>query len=355
MNSGINKFKGILAKMDGPPQLRSSLRRSTRPIASVLSSVDGVEAVKARMPAAIIGGAVLTLLSSRLRRLLEERDQSGAVVSQASYKNRASASLAEGSAAGRGHQPLTAGHAIGRRKLDNNPRPSDSRGRSWEHVGGDHNAAILSQPLLRAAHGESETVFDLPRGMGTTGEAVHAFPSLLNEAGSLSDFSAGVPGRNKRLSFSGVSQRAARKSETQRHASLFVSELKEYWELSLSKEAITHNSDQAHSARSSEPAAALHRQHSENGPAAQRRWPELIGGDVARKARAAASDHRHDQSNAQVRQTMRTDSADKVEIQNVFNIEVKADGNGTASIEDLAEKITDILHEQALQHGIDVT
>ena len=438
MSTGINGIDGLLAKMNGPPQLRRGLRKNTRPIASVLSSVDGVEAVKARVPAAILGGAILTLFSGRLRRLLEERDRNGAVVSEASY-NRTETPAGTGHAdsssrsiiaralalagqpadrradfdggrhgrktvasiftpstsstpsgltspsrarrsAKTGHPPLRATPAGERTNFDSSPRPSGQRGQSWRDAAIDFNAATPWQVLADPDQDNAGTILELQRGTIRPESTDGHSPPLLPEVGSPIDFSAGIPARNRALhSFRDVNQPTARKSEMQPHASLFVSELQEYWELSLSKEAITHNPDQANSAKSSEPTAALHRQYAENGLAARKRWPEIVGAEVARKTRAAASDHRHDRSHAQVRETMQTDatwsplrnagtashaqvrqtmqadSADRVEIQNVFNIQVKTSDNGGASIEDLAEKITDVLYEQAVQHGIDVT
>ena len=58
----------------------------------------------------------------------------------------------------------------------------------------------------------------------------------------------------------------------------------------------------------------------------------------------------------QVQQTVHSDLPEKVEIQNVFNINMKAQDNGIGnSTMELSEKIADILREQAIQHGIDIT
>jgi len=52
-------------------------------------------------------------------------------------------------------------------------------------------------------------------------------------------------------------------------------------------------------------------------------------------------------------QTVRSSASEKVEIQNTFHIEVKSEGDRTTT--ELSERIADILREQALQHGIDIT
>jgi hypothetical protein len=47
--------------------------------------------------------------------------------------------------------------------------------------------------------------------------------------------------------------------------------------------------------------------------------------------------------------------SEPVRIQNVFHIEVQGQGTGDASFEDLSTRVADILREQAVQHGIDLT
>jgi hypothetical protein len=44
---------------------------------------------------------------------------------------------------------------------------------------------------------------------------------------------------------------------------------------------------------------------------------------------------------------------DKLEIQNVFNVELHAAGAGP-DLDDLAEQLAAVLRDQALQHGVDL-
>jgi hypothetical protein len=48
-------------------------------------------------------------------------------------------------------------------------------------------------------------------------------------------------------------------------------------------------------------------------------------------------------------------SSEPVRIQNVFHIEVQGQGTEDASFGDLSTRLADILREQAVQHGIDLT
>ena len=56
-----------------------------------------------------------------------------------------------------------------------------------------------------------------------------------------------------------------------------------------------------------------------------------------------------------VQQTVQTSTPDRIEVQNVFNVEVHTQGMAAdETLSTLSEKIADILREQAIQHGIDL-
>ena len=81
-------------------------------------------------------------------------------------------------------------------------------------------------------------------------------------------------------------------------------------------------------------------------------WSDMIGREVAEKVRSIASG----QTTSRSAQTIPTNLPEKVEIQNIFKVEVKPQtDNQDSSVTDLSEKIADIIREQALQHGIDIT
>jgi hypothetical protein len=44
-----------------------------------------------------------------------------------------------------------------------------------------------------------------------------------------------------------------------------------------------------------------------------------------------------------------------VEVQNIFHIQVHPQADGIASLQGLSDQVTEILREQAVQHGIDIT
>jgi hypothetical protein len=135
--------------------------------------------------------------------------------------------------------------------------------------------------------------------------------------------------------------------------SALVAKLREYWR--LDERAPSQDS------ASPPPAAATPEEFKEaqtphaaaNAGSPRGRWPEATGQQLARKLAATAA--APPGSFKRVQQTVH-DSPDKVEIQNIFNVEVHADGPAGAGLAgDFSEAIADILREQAIQHGIDLT
>jgi len=139
-------------------------------------------------------------------------------------------------------------------------------------------------------------------------------------------------------------------------ASILVEKLREYWRLSQQEQASGRDSYRFADAEKEEGGNTASLPASPLSALAQRSWPEMMGHQVARKIRSLASGQGASNSLKCARQTIHSDLPEKVEIQNVFNLEVKTEGGGgTGSTEDLSERIADILRDQALHHGIDIT
>jgi hypothetical protein len=84
-------------------------------------------------------------------------------------------------------------------------------------------------------------------------------------------------------------------------------------------------------------------------------WPDVTANQAARRIEELGSRNVSGPPH-QVRQDVQAGQSDRVEIQNVFNVQASSDGaHQLDSTTDLAETIADILREQALQHGIDIT
>lgn len=162
-----------------------------------------------------------------------------------------------------------------------------------------------------------------------------------------------APGRATPLSSTGKTD-SVEGSESQNIAPVLVEKLREYWRLSRPE-----NSPEKISAYPGSPITdggnadasfpALPRYTPAPGS-----WPEMTGQQAAKNIDSFISGRGTPGSVRSVRQVIQSDLPEKVEIQNVFNIQVKNEESRENS-RDLSEKIADILHEQALQHGIDVT
>jgi hypothetical protein len=81
--------------------------------------------------------------------------------------------------------------------------------------------------------------------------------------------------------------------------------------------------------------------------AAPRAWPTAVERDVPQKLRSFAD--------VNVPLKSRLASAPDHQTQNVFNTEVNHADHQSSNYDDLGDRLAQILHEQALQHGIDVT
>jgi hypothetical protein len=81
-------------------------------------------------------------------------------------------------------------------------------------------------------------------------------------------------------------------------------------------------------------------------------WPELAAGQAMTQLRAAATAGADPLA---TRQLVGTAAGEKLEIQNVFNVEIHADGGQVPSLDDFGEQLAAVLREQALQHGVEVS
>ena len=92
------------------------------------------------------------------------------------------------------------------------------------------------------------------------------------------------------------------------------------------------------------------------GTAALRAWADDTGAQLARTLRPAMDEANAAVSAKRVQQTVQTDTPERIEVHNVFNVEVHTQGGAAdKTLANLSEKIADILREQAIQHGIDLS
>ena len=89
--------------------------------------------------------------------------------------------------------------------------------------------------------------------------------------------------------------------------------------------------------------------------AAERGWARDAGAQLTRTLQSAL-DGGGSVSAHRVQSTVQTGTPERTEVHNVFNVEVHTQGDAAGeTLTDLSEKIADILREQAIQHGIDLS
>jgi hypothetical protein len=321
----ITVVASFLAKGTGPRQLRSALRAKTKPLGALLRSIEALKAVRAEASPNVLGGDLIALLSNRMRALLQVNEQppdGTEVISTRESKfpdqnDFVHSPKSEFSPDSEAEEASANGFAALERALQRHasfPAPPNSR----------DSSSLLDPFAPRQSLAVSQPGWEPARVLPDNGR--NSFPSGGSEA----------PTR-------GQNKEAAR--------SLLAEKPREYWELSQTQPTSAKASDHvvAASSRSESPAAT---QPQRPAMASPQPWPDATARQLARKVRSSGADL----SSTRASQTINSGSPDKVEIQNVFNIEVKPSGVGAAdSSDDLSERISDLLRQQALQHGIDVT
>lgn len=359
MSGGITNF---LAKGTGPQQLRATLRSKTRLLGALPRSLSAWQTVRTATPQAVLGGDLIGLLSYRLRALLQgdeprpdevKMDQPGHpkfTDRTAARPSPASTLFSKFESAQAQANRFAAMEAVGashpkftdRTALTEPPAPAFSSNREAGQARASEWEAI--EALFRR-HGLSAS----PDVDKSDSLADSLTPSR-RQAASTPEWETTRGGADGQHSFlPGEREAMSQRRSGGGPRSLLVEKLREYWELSQSPQTAEKDANRmAGAATKSQSPSTL----SPAPPTAQtpQSRPAISARQLARQARLSMADI----SSTHTRHTSHSGSPDKVEIQNVFNIEVKATGGGDFT-DDLSERLSDILLEQALQQGIDVT
>ena len=139
-------------------------------------------------------------------------------------------------------------------------------------------------------------------------------------------------------------------TKTERADSIFVEKLREYWHLHCQPQTNDEPEGNQRTGVAKERGRKVPAQTLPDSPLASQSWPRMTGRQVAQKLGAFVSGDID--TSGQAGQPLPSGAPEKIEIQNTFHIEVKSGRDRTT---ELSERIADILREQALQHGIDIT
>ncbi|HEY2963435.1 MAG TPA: hypothetical protein VGJ37_13515 [Pyrinomonadaceae bacterium] len=306
----------VTRALTGPRCLRSSLRRETAALRSLMVALDGPTELQVRIPVSVFGGDIFGVMSQQLREALV------VPLPPAPFAlNRQ-----------RKHAPIFASNPLAEHPLNpftpfvDRPRRSTS---SSEPVGGVSSETLTLRPAPQTAK-QGVTFSPVPQ-LSCAHSSYHAVETPSISAKEVSHLMA--PSRTR------YSQATP----------ALVSSLKRYWESVCESRQNNHAPQTAPVSSESFKRAADSSLPDSEHRLTSRAWPALVGLDVAEKLRSFG-----DLTHVPLKTSRIEPSTDR-QIQNIFNIEVKNETSSTRGFDDLAENIAEILHEQALQHGIDVT
>lgn len=327
----VNSITNFLAKSTGPAKLRSALHTKTRHMSLILMDVNSIRALQTKIPEGVLGGDIFALISGRIREQLQYSEQTESIADKVQTKRSGFA------------DKLNAGTNLEEAKFALSPMLADR----------PTGPFALLQPTVQD-QGQSFSTPSMANETTTKGQSDPQQISNIEKPLSGSDaiaYNIDLPSLSKKDVITD-----GRITSKQTITPIFVERLREYWHLNQSghtsgenpnlhdPETMDVKGDKAFSP------ALLPNAHS------SRSWPEMIGRQLDHKLRPFVSGKESPASSGNIQKSTQSELPEKVEIQNVFNIEVKPEGNGnTGPNTELSEKITDILREQALQHGIDIT
>ena len=328
-SSAMSGLNSVLSSVTGPRRLRSVLRRTTAPIHCLLESLDGPTELRVSIPASVFGGDIFGVMSQHLREALICPPSQETTTASSARRNRVLRS---------------ADKPVSTNPVFTNPSdffPSLAHTSKHSTLRAEPNKPGSSNvlPLQQKADAQTFGAFSEPGVEGNSREFRWAETSVAG-ASAAGDFTAIGNGKS-----------------TDKHitppAPALISSLGRYWE-SMSKRRETDQAQQPNHADVSASPESLARPAKFAVSGSDQRtappaWSTFGASDVAEKLRAFSAG-----SHASPKPARLNTTHDR-QVQNVFNIEVKNANQYSPDYDDLGDRIAQILQEQALQHGIDIT
>lgn len=319
----ISCVSDLIATATGPSRLRSELRSKTKPMSSLLIAINAPSCVKTSVPVDVFGGDIFSLFSKRLQEALQYVEEPKIIGSGSLRKSQFPVAINADRSSATNASPS---------RVSEPARSLKSEDTHFVNMAPSERFSVSD-----AVYSEEAAAF---LNLASIDESKEYAPIMLRT----------VTHKNQLSNQAGGSVTVEPKKNEHTQTSILVEKLREYWELSQreqqreyvlnQKDDICKETGKNISSSISPPATSI--MHS---------WPEITEQQISQKIRSIISgqepfdfpEHAEIQNNL----------PGKVEVKNVFNIDMKA--SGSSSINDLSEKIVDILREQALQHGIDIT
>lgn len=317
--AGLN---GVVRTLTGPIRLRSALRRKTAPITRLLVALDAPCELRATIPAAVFGGDIFGVMSRQLRESLIVQPATAPTISRPHRQH--SLPLLENPFAKHSEDVFP--------PLADRVKPSTPPSHTTK------------SSLVRAtAFRNSEMLSSEPAGSGAYSSSENQHP-LRVLAGALE-----TPALSRLQTIPIETSWKARTAPT---TTALVTSLNRYWQQSR---------EMNNTARAKEQLAASERPNVSRNPTTQEVeppnasvWPRSLAPD-AFTSRTFVSERRapfnETTSSAPGRPLSSAPPSSFAEPEFKFH----PAPNGASHYDDLGDRLAQILHEQALQHGIDVT
>ena len=310
LNTIVNSFTG-------PRCLRAALREKTAPIHRLLESLDRPTELRVSIPASVFGGDIFGVMSRHLREALVCPPAQPVSTPRAARRKRILQSVERS-----GFEKFGFPNPSNSFPLNETFESSTTSEAGTSGIRGFTD--LQKNRILQIKPSSQET--ELAKEMQTAHPCVPQQPQ---------------PQLQQEI-------HTPTQTRTLRDAPALVSSLHRYWESIAETRATAHVQPQASLAEvlAARPGFPVSESDQRTAP---RTWPTLAAAGVSEKLRAFSSiSHPASKPN-------RLNSKSDGQVQNVFNIEVKNANQFAPDYDDLGERIAQILQEQALQHGIDIT
>lgn len=318
----------------GPKQLREELHHRTGALRELLRKILAIKSVGKGIPQNLVGGELVALFSEQLQQVLSEDLESA---------NRLSTNASQ--------------------KLE---AISQQNGKGPTHEIGDLLAPRTGDPTKKwpglgsTGRHEQPTGNVFPRkGKSSESSAKRNLAAALARA--VSEMSKPM-GTNASRVQRGVAEtdwtnRVKSRSADRRNKSMLLKKLDEYWQMS-NQSTPAENKEKAEGHRLADKEKQLPFPDSwQRDLVNDRSWSDRTGMNVAQKLHQFTNDMGSSRRNSELQNPTQFPTVSKEQpIHNVFNIHVRGEEkNGEGNLSELSEHIADILREQAIQHGIDIT
>jgi hypothetical protein len=317
--SGLNSF---VRKMSGPRCLRSALRQQTAAIHGLMSALYGPTELQVTIPVSVFGGDIFGVMSDHLRDALTVPPPAPNIASKRDRRRSLLPPPNETSLYSKNPSPLADRHA----------RPTHPS----EPVGSTSATSFpldqtTTSPNARTSSWESQT-------SGAFSIAENLLPQQEVDAPLL-----------PRIPLREIPTFATAKG-TQPASNALVNSLQRYWQtMRETRETPRAIESVPTEARGKARDIAVSEIHE---PAASPTWPSFIAREASQRLPVPSGQPALWTTGTSFR-TTRLDSP--TEAQPDFNFSANAANHHAPLYDDLSERLAEILHEQALQHGIDVT